>query len=162
MRENATIITGTEEKISERKVTQMYVEKLDHIHVYVKNLEKAMKFFEDTLGIRFLGVKTWEQYGGGMKEAFAPPGILLLEGTNPNSEVTKVVERRGEGLHGVSLKVTSVDEGIAELESKGMRCVGKFEVGRVKEALFHPKDSFGMCIELGEYSGVNVFDTGPL
>ncbi|MFC1999339.1 VOC family protein [Chloroflexota bacterium] len=140
----------------------MKVEKLDHIHIYVKDLEKAIKFFEDILGIKFLGTKTWEQYGGGIREAFAPPGILLLEGTNPDSDVTKVIEMRGEGLHGISLKVANIDEGIAELQSKGMRFLNKYEVGRVKEALFHPKDSFGVCIELGEYSGENVFDTGPL
>lgn len=137
---------------------QVRVEKIDHVHIYVADLEKAMKFFEDTLGLKFIGTKTWEQFDGGMKEAFAPPGILLIQGLKPDSVATRTVRKRGEGLQGISLKVPNIKEAIAELQSKGMRLLGLYEVGRIKEALFHPKDSFGVLIELSEYSGEHIFE----
>ncbi|MFC1944641.1 VOC family protein [Chloroflexota bacterium] len=129
----------------------MKIEKLDHVHINVEDIEKAVKFFEDTLGVKAEFIRTMEE--NGIKEALIPPGLILLQGLTPDSWVAKDVRKRGEGLSGVSLKVSNIDEGIAELQSKGMRLIGRYKYGEVQEALFHPKDSHGVLIELGEYPG---------
>jgi len=62
-----------------------------------------------------------------------------------------LIERKGEGLYGVSFKVPDIEQGITALESRGVRLIRRIETGKAKEAQFHPKDSYGVLIELCEY-----------
>ena len=137
----------------------MQIEKLDHIHIYVKDLEKAIHRFEDLLGVKFGEVMTDGLEHLGVKGAFAPPGLDVSQPTSPDSPVAKVIERMGEGLvGGVSFKVTDIEAGIAELLSKDMKLLGKIEIGGLKEAWFHPKDAHGLLIELCEYREENALE----
>jgi methylmalonyl-CoA/ethylmalonyl-CoA epimerase len=137
----------------------MKVEKLDHIHIYVKDLDKAMARFEDLLGVEFTGPFTEFADEWGSKGAFAPPGIDLEAPTRPNSAVAKVIERSGEGLvGGVSFKVPDIESSIAELEGKGMKLLGRITMGGLKEAWFHPAGAYGVLIELCEYQGANALE----
>ncbi len=137
----------------------MKIEKIDHVHLYVKDLEKAIKRFEDLLGVKFGEVMTEGLEDLGVKGAFALPGLDVSQATSPDSPVAKVIERMGEGLvGGASFKVADIEAGIAELQSKGMRLLGRIDIGGLKEAWFHPKDAHGLLIELCEYQGDNVFE----
>ena len=75
----------------------------------------------------------------------------IIEGVSKDSAVTKTIEHRGEGLAAISLKVPNIEEAIAHLESLGIRLVRRIESGKIKEAQFHPKDTFGVMLELCEY-----------
>jgi methylmalonyl-CoA/ethylmalonyl-CoA epimerase len=94
----------------------MKVEKVDHIHIYVKDLDKAMRFFSELLGTKFTvpgeGNEELE-----FKEAMDPLGLELVAPTSPDGVVGRAVERRGEGLAGLSLKVPNIEEATAEMES---------------------------------------------
>ena len=134
----------------------MKVEKLDHVHIYVKDIEKAVQFFEDLLGIKFGPIYAWEKWA--LKECHAPPGLLFTQPMSPDDAMAaaKFIERKGEGLAAISLKVPDIEAGIAKLQSKGLRLKGKVQVGNVKEAMFDPEDSFGVEIELCEYPGDDI------
>ena len=134
----------------------MKVEKLDHVHIYVKDIEKAVQLFENSLGIKFDSVYTWEEEA--LKDCYAPPGVLFIQPTSPNDAlgVAKFIERKGEGLAAISLKVSDIETAIAELQSKGFRLKEKVEIGNMKEAMFDPEDSFGVEIELCEYPGDDI------
>ncbi len=137
----------------------MKVEKLDHIHIYVKDLDKAMARFEDLLGVKFTGPFMEFADEWGSKGAFAPPGIDLEAPTRQDSAVAKVIERSGEGLvGGASFKVADIESSIAELESKGMKLLGRITMGGLKEAWFHPAGAHGVLIELCEYQAANALE----
>ncbi|MCX6000321.1 MAG: VOC family protein [Chloroflexi bacterium] len=135
----------------------MKVEKIDHVHIYVRDIEKSIQRLEYLLGVKFGEVMKEELEAFGAVGAFAPPGLDISQPTSPDSPTAKIIERMGEGLvGGASFKVQDIEAGIAELESKGMKLLGSLEIGGLKEAWFHPKDSCGLMIELCEYDAENA------
>jgi methylmalonyl-CoA/ethylmalonyl-CoA epimerase len=127
----------------------MKVEKIECVAFYVKNLEESKAFFEGLLGIEFS--KTFELSEAGVKNIMDPLGFELIAPTDPNSGAARAIEKRGEGFAMIGLKVTDLDEAITEMESKGVRMIGKLQRGSVKFAQFHPKDAYGIMLELIEY-----------
>ena len=127
----------------------MRVERIDHIHIAVRNLDQAIKFFSDALGTTFSDIIVDKTFA--LRSVLDPLGIELLESTSPEGVIAKFLEKRGEGLHAISLKVPDIEDAIAELKARGLRMVGRNDTGKLKEAQFHPKDAFGVLIELCEY-----------
>ena len=125
----------------------MKVEGIDHIHIYVKDLDKAAKFFGDLLESRVSDPPIIDQ----VKGVFLPLGIELISSLTPDGPVARAIEAGGEGLKGISLKVPNIKEAIEEMKSKGIRQVGWAKVGKLQEAQFHPKDTFGVMIELCQH-----------
>ena len=101
------------------------------------------------MGTKFSQVIFAEKFD--LKSVLDPLGLELIQSTSPEGVIAKFIKHRGEGLHAVSFKVPNLDEAIAELQAKGLRLVGRIDLGGIREAQFHPKDSFGVMIELCEY-----------
>jgi methylmalonyl-CoA/ethylmalonyl-CoA epimerase len=127
----------------------MKVEKIDHIHIAVKDLDKAIQFFSDILETKFSPVIMAEKFD--LKSVLDPLGLELIQSTSPEGVIAKFIERRGEGLHAISFKVPNLDEAVAELQAKGLKLVGRIDLGGIREAQFHPKEAFGVMLELCEY-----------
>jgi len=135
-------------------VIEVKVEKLDHVHIHVKDIEKAVQFFENSLGIKFGPIYASEEWD--FKICHAPPGLLLMQPMSLDNPVAKLIESRGEGLAAISLKVPDIEAAITELQSKGFTLTAKVIDGDVKEAFFDPAGSFGVEIELCEYPGDDI------
>lgn len=130
----------------------MKVEQVDHIHIAVKDMDKAVKLFESLLDIKFSKEYIGEEIEIKSRIAtIGPVGIELIQPTSPNSVVAKFIDRRGEGVHAISLKVPDIDEAVAEAEAKGIRCAARVELPMLREAELHPKDTHGVQIELCQY-----------
>lgn len=127
----------------------MKVEKIDHIHIFVNDIEKATGFFSSLMNTKFSRILDLEELNA--KSAMEPLGIELISSISLDGPVAQNIKRRGEGVAAISLKVPDIEEAISELQSRGVRLVRRVEKGRLKEAQFHPKDSFGVMIELCEY-----------
>ena len=127
----------------------MKVEKIDHIGICVRDLEKAKRFFSDLLGTEFS--QTFELGEFAFKSAMEPFGIEVVEPTSPDGFIARTIERRGEGVIVIGLKVPDIEEGIAEMKSWGLRLISRIERGQLKAAQFHPRDTFGVMIELLQY-----------
>ena len=72
----------------------MKVTKLDHIGIAVKNMDEALAFYRDTLGITSVGTEVIEEQK--VKVAFLPVGdteLELLESTAPDGPVAKFIEK---------------------------------------------------------------------
>lgn len=128
----------------------MKVERIDHIHIFVKDLDKAVTFFEDILNSSFSETRHNEELE--LNWRMNTLGLELLSSSSPNGIVAKFIERKGEGLAGISLKVHNIEEAVSELQSHGIRLISRYEGGILKEAQFHPKDCFGVVMELCEYT----------
>ncbi len=127
--------------------------KIDHIGIAVTNLEEAMKVYE-TLGMSCHGTETVEEQK--VKVAFFPCGdseIELLESTSPDGPIAKFIEKKGEGIQHIAIKVPSVENALAEMKEKGVRLIDetpRYGAGGARIAFLHPKSTGGILIELTE------------
>lgn len=130
------------------------VEKIDHIGIAVKDLEKALKFYEEVLGLKSEGTEVVEEQK--VKVAFLPIGdteVELLESTEPNGPIAKYIEKRGEGIQHMAYRVDNIEKAIEEMKEKGIRMIDekpRYGAGGAKIAFAHPKDTYGVLIELCE------------
>lgn len=127
----------------------MKVEKIDHVAINVKDLKKAARFFTDLLGTEFSSPAVFKELD--LTSLIEPLGIELVEPLTPDGPTARTIEQRGEGLSLISLKVTNVEEAMAEMKSRGVRLVTLIDRPKMKAAIYHPKDTFGVMIELIEY-----------
>jgi len=124
-------------------------ESVDRIAIAVKDLEKAVAFFSDLLDIDFFIFPLKE--GMGMRGAYSACGLELIAPTGPDTMLDRFIEKRGEGLWSLILKVKNMDEAIRKFEEKGLKKTGDVTFGTMREVGFHPKGSFGVEITLAEY-----------
>lgn len=130
--------------------------RIDHVAIIVHNLEQALTFYRDTLGIMPSEIKVvpTEQ----VRIAFLPLGgpggseIELVEPTNPDSSLAKFLEKRGEGLHHICLEVDDIDAALADMQVKGVPVLDKQpRIAAEGRAIFlHPKGTNGVLLELVE------------
>ena len=136
--------------------TTSAIGKMDHIGIAVRNIEQARKFYEDQLGAKF--VREFVHFSGDFKLGiFDLDGfcIELLEPINPDGFLAKFIERKGEGIHHITLQTPNLSEQCNRLEENGVRVVDKNfdrDTGGV-DAFISPKSSHGVLIQLGENLG---------
>src|SRR5436305_3756286 len=99
--------------------------RIDHVAIIVRNIEQALLFYRDTLGITPSEIK--EVPTEQVRIAFLPMGgpggseLELIEPITPDSSLTRFLENRGEGLHHICLEVAYIDAALAEMQEKGVR-----------------------------------------
>jgi len=125
--------------------------KLDHIGIAVRSIAEARKFFEGMLGARFL--YEHENPGAGYKlveldlNGFT---FELLEPLGETSFLHSFLEKRGEGVHHLTLDVPDAKEKIAELKRQGVKMADEREFSPESyEAFISPRSSHGVLIQLG-------------
>jgi methylmalonyl-CoA epimerase len=122
-----------------------------HIAVLVKSLDEALRIYQDLLGAKpgeietvpEQGVKTvLVDVGGATKLEFLEP--------LPGSGMAKTLEKRGEGLHHISLEVDNINRELNSLVGKGVELIDKKARKGVEGmiAFIHPKSLKGVLIEL--------------
>lgn len=126
----------------------MKIEKIDHVAILVEDLNKAEKFFSDLFEMKF--AKLGEVKEVDARSMMESSGIEIIEPLTPDGPTAKNLERRGEGLTLISLKVHNLDEAMAEMKARGIRLVAERHED-VRLAVYHPKDTCGVMIELIEY-----------
>jgi methylmalonyl-CoA epimerase len=128
--------------------------RIDHVAIIVRNLEQALAFYRDTLGIEPGEVK--EVPTEQVRIAFLPLGgstgseIELIEPTTSDSSLTRFLEKRGEGLHHICLEVDDIDAALAEMREKGAPVLDQQpRLAAEGRAIFlHPKGTNGVLLEL--------------
>ena len=124
----------------------MKVQKIHHVSVLVKDLEKASKLYSQLFGIEFDG--PYDQEDLDVRFMSSSIGLNLASPLTPDGPTAKSLERRGEGLSMLVLNVPDIDEAIADMESQGVRLVGREDRPKERVASFHPKDLCGVMVEL--------------
>lgn len=124
---------------------------LDHIGIAVKDIDATLK----TLAL--LGLTPSER---GIVAHFSVEvcmlslgtiKIELLQPTGPESPIAKFLERRGEGLHHIALRVPNIAETLAQLKAQGLQLIDETPrtgFGGHLVAFIHPKSTHGVLIEL--------------
>lgn len=132
----------------------MKVERIDHIVLTVKDLEATARFFSD-----LMGSEVYEPMEiMGMKISFDSLGLEIMEPLQGGNPVAEQVEKYGEGIAWLALKVPDLEEAVAELKEKGYSVEywtppdykGDLKAARIS----NPDRMYGIGIELVEYSEV--------
>ncbi len=129
---------------------------LDHIGIAVANLEEALRFYRDALG---LDIETQEEVASQRVRAhFIPTGdsaLELLEATDDGSPIAKYIARRGPGLHHITLRVDDIVAALARLKSRGVRLIDETPRPGAHGSLvafIHPSSAHGVLVELKQSS----------
>ena len=129
------------------------IKKINHVGVAVKDLDKSVSLFENAFGAKVIFRKVFEDQK--LESAMVSMGenrFELSQTIDPDGVMGKFIENRGEGIHHVSLQVEDMEKAIAHFENQGLKVVGKGTVGSGgnKICFMHPKDIFGVLIEIIE------------
>ena len=125
--------------------------KVDHIGIVVSNLDEAIRLYEDCFGAEVDKVETISEQG--VKAAIlslAQGAKLELLEPLPGSNMAKVLEKRGEGLHHITFEVDDIDKELSRLSERGIELVDKKARPGLEGtvAFIHPKSLRGVLVEL--------------
>ena len=127
---------------------------IEHIGIAVKNLDEAIKYYEDVLGLKCYSIE--EVKDQKVKTAFFKVGqtkIELLESTEPEGPIGKFIEKKGEGIHHLAFHVDGLKDALKEVDAKGVRLIDtepRQGAEGLNIAFLHPKSTFGVLTEFCE------------
>ncbi|KXH80471.1 MULTISPECIES: methylmalonyl-CoA epimerase [Chryseobacterium] len=126
--------------------------KLEHIGIAVKSLGVSDELFAKLLGKESYKKETVEREG--VVTSFYGTGeskIELLEASNPESPISKFIDKKGEGIHHLAFGVENILEEVERLKKEGFQFISEEpkEGADNKLVVFlHPKSTNGVLVEL--------------
>jgi methylmalonyl-CoA/ethylmalonyl-CoA epimerase len=129
------------------------VTKINHVAIAVGEMEEALHFWRDMLGMEVAKVEEVPSQKASV--AFLPAGdseIELVRPTAPDTGMAKFIQEKGPGMHHVCLQVDDIEGMLADLKARGVRLINETPSvlpGR-KMAFIHPKSTGGVLVELYE------------
>lgn len=129
----------------------MTLSKIEHIGIAVANLDEAIKYWENVMGLKCYNIE--EVADQKVRTAFFKIGevkIELLEATSEESTIAKFIANKGQGVHHVAFKMEDTNQALKEAEEKGVRLIDK-QARKGAENLnigfLHPKSTLGVLTE---------------
>jgi len=133
------------------RYTRAVLTKIHHVGIVVRDMDDAMRFWRDTLGLHLHKIETIEEQG--VKAALLTAGeseVELLEPVVAETGVARYLERKGEGLHHICFQSTDVERDLESLKQRGTEMIDlTTRVGLAGRICFlHPNAMDGALIEL--------------
>ena len=127
---------------------------IEHIGIAVNKIENRAAFWEQVLGIRATGREKVLSEGveTGIYDTSGGK-IELLEPIIADSTIQKYLDKYGEGIHHICLKVEDIESAISELKEKGISVIyptPKIGVEGFLVTFIHPKYTGGVLVELAQ------------
>jgi methylmalonyl-CoA/ethylmalonyl-CoA epimerase len=128
---------------------------VDHVGIAVPDLDAAITWYADTLGLVATHTETNEEQG--VREAMlSAPGdtgaaVQLLAPLRADSPIGRFLDRSGPGIQQMAYRVADIDAACAALREKGVRLL--YDAPRRGTAgsrinFLHPRDAGGVLVEL--------------
>lgn len=129
------------------------IKKINHVAVVVADIDEALKFWQDALGIQLHHIEDVPSQKA--QVAFLPVGDSEVELVKPTADDTgaaKFLAERGGGMHHLCIEVDDISGKLQELKDKGIRLINEepIELPGRKMAFIHPKSTGGVLLELYE------------
>lgn len=124
---------------------------IDHLGIAVRDLDAAIKTYESILGVPCEHIEDVPEQK--VRTAFFKVGeshLELLQGTDPDSPISKFIESRGEGIHHLALASDGITGQLAAAAAAGARLIHETPVtgaGGKQVAFLHPKSMLGVLCE---------------
>ena len=136
--------------------------KINHLAIAVNDLDAALSFYRDALGLPLQGVEAVEREG--VRVAFLPLGESHIELVQPLLEesgsvvpaangIGKWMSKHGQGMHHLCIEVQDIQGMMTALKAKGVELINPEPVSRAngtRYAFIHPRSAFGVLVELYE------------
>ena len=124
---------------------------LDHIGIAITDLKASLAFYRDAVGLEVtLSEDVPSQH---VRAHFIDAGettLELLEATSDVSPISRFVERRGPGLHHITLRVDDLRTLLRQLKEKGVRLIDsepRLGAEGALVAFVHPSSTNGVLVE---------------
>ena len=130
------------------------IKKLHHVSIAVKNLDEALKLYEQLFDLKASKIEVVPEQG--VKAALIPIGdgaeIEFIEPIDPTGGVAKFLESKGEGIHHICLEVDNIDQALNTISERGCQLIDKKSRNGLagKIGFLHPKSTKGVLIELAQ------------
>ena len=135
----------------------MNVERIEHLGIAIKDIDKGVSLYRDTLGLSITPVDRNKTLGAAI--AFVTIGESSVELISPLEDapagstgdiMRKFIDNKGEGIHHLCIAVDDIEGAIKELQQKGLTLIDRVprsgEHGKI--AFMHPKSTYGVLLEL--------------
>ena len=128
--------------------------RIDHVAIIVDEIEPALNFWRDALGLEVTHVEAVPEQDSVV--AFLPTGeseVELVKPTTDDSGISRYLHKRGPGIHHICFEVDDIGVCIAKMREHGVRLINPEPVigtGGKKIAFIHPESTHGVLIELYE------------
>jgi len=125
---------------------------LDHVGVAVGDIRAALSFYRDALGLEIEAAE--EVVAQRVRAHFVPVGpasLELLEATAADSPIARFIDKRGPGLHHITLRVDDLGAALAQLKARAVRLIDEAPRPGAEGALvafIHPSSAHGVLVEL--------------
>jgi methylmalonyl-CoA/ethylmalonyl-CoA epimerase len=135
----------------------MKIKKIDHIAIVVEDIDNALGFWRDALGLSLSHVEDVPDQQSVV--AFLPTGaseVELVKPTSPDTGVARFLHKRGPGIHHICFEVDDIEDALASLKADGIRLINEtpqIGTGGKKIAFIHPESTHGVLVELYELTG---------
>ena len=136
-----------------------FVTAIDHVGVAVPDLDAAIAFYRDTLGLELVHDEVNETQGTHEAMMRAPgddgtgAALQLLAPLGPDTTIGKFIGRKGPGLQQLAYRVTDIEAAMEAWRDKGVRVLYEKPAQGTSNSrvnFVHPKDAGGVLIELVE------------
>jgi methylmalonyl-CoA/ethylmalonyl-CoA epimerase len=129
-----------------------FTERFDHVAIGLHEIEQGAVLFRDILGGEPVG--GWDVPAEGFRFAqFRYPNrmkIELMEPLGDSGFLPKFLARRGEGVHHLTFRVSDIESKLEYLRSRDIEPVNIVLDGQWKEAFIHPRQAYGVLVQLME------------
>ncbi|MDE1476884.1 VOC family protein [Xenorhabdus bovienii] len=147
MTENHNYFTGIAKKYK----------RIDHIAIAVVSLDKALSMYVGVLGFTFVERRVTTGLVTAMESAVLQGNgytIVLLQGTEPQSQITQYIEQYGPGVQHIAFEVDDLEEIVKELTENGIQFSTQIIKGGNLKQIFTKRDcESGMMFEFIERYG---------
>lgn len=131
------------------------INRISHLGIAVKNLESATAMYKKLLQSEPSEMEyVAEQMVNVIKFKIGESTIELLEGTSPESPISKFIEKKGEGIHHVAYESDNINTDLERLNNEGFELVNKEpKVGsdNMLIAFIKPKSAGGVLTEICQH-----------
>lgn len=130
------------------------VNKIEHIGIVVKDLEKSLRPYQELLGLKLKETEELDVQGALTRVAFFPIGevnVELVHTTAKTGLAAEFLRDHGEGIHHIAFEVEDLEKTFERLRSRGAKFVwGKIITGSrgSKVAFLEAEEFNGVYIEL--------------
>lgn len=128
---------------------------IDHVAVAVDDLEGAIEWYSTNLGFEVVERRHTQGARTAMISAVMKAGsavVVLIQGTDPDSQVARFVARHGPGVQHLALEVPDLDAAIARFTSAAAD-IDVIEENGIRQVFLRRDPGSGVRIELIERRG---------
>jgi len=132
------------------------IESIHHVAIVVDDMEHALSFYRDALGLEVKERRRVEKEG--VEIVFLPTGDHEIELVRPLGDeggIARFLRKRGPGIHHICLGVLDIEGAMARLRSAGAEMLSEEpQIGTdgTRYAFVHPQSAQGVLLELYETS----------